>query len=178
MKKFKALLPVLLFLLMFLFTSFFNKQNQTPMLNTKKVAQIGIIVADIEKAVEGYSKLLGMEKPDIFLAENPADNPTTYKEKLTEGGCRLAFFDMENIQIELIQPVGGPSTWNDFLEETGGGIHHIAFWIEDMEGKISDLKRLNINEVQHGGWTGGQYSYLETPGEMGIFIELLENLND
>ena len=36
---------------------------------------------------------------------------------------------------------------------------------------------VKIKELQHGGWDGGRYSYLETSPELGIYIELLENLN-
>lgn len=146
------------------------------MLDTKAMAQVGIIVPDIQKAAESYAKLFDMETPDIVMAENPADNPTTYMGQLTDAGCKLAFFNLENIQLELIEPVGKPSTWNDFLEETGGGIHHIAFWIKGMDGQLKKLKIMGINEVQHGGWDGGQYSYVETPDDMAVIIELLEDL--
>jgi methylmalonyl-CoA epimerase len=169
---------VLIFTSGVLSSAFIMQKKQNDMLNTKKMAQVGIITSDIEKAVESYSKLFGIEKPDIIMAENPSDNPTTYKGELTDGSCKLAFFNLENIQLELIEPVGKPSTWNDFLEETGGGIHHIAFWIKGMDGQLKKLKMMGIKEVQHGGWTGGQYSYVEAPKEMGVIIELLENFNE
>jgi methylmalonyl-CoA epimerase len=161
-----------------IFSSFIINQKKDDMLESKKMAQVGIIVPDIEKAVTSYAKLFGVDEPDIIQAANPEDNPTTYKGELTDASCKLAFFNLENIQLELIEPIGKPSTWNDFLEKTGGGIHHIAFWITGMDGQVKKLKMLDIDEVQHGGWDGGQYSYLETPENMGIVIELLENFND
>lgn len=161
------------------FSSFVNMPSlKKNLLGTKKVAQIGIIVKDIETASASYASLLGVEKPEIVMAENPADNPTTYKGKLSNGSCKLAFFNLDNMQLELIEPVGEPSTWKEYLDETGGGIHHIGFWIKDMDKKLKDLEILGIKEVQHGGWTGGQYCYAEAPDDMGIILELLENFNE
>ncbi len=159
-------------------SSFINNHKENSMLDTKRVAQVGIIVPDIDKAAEAYAKLFGLEVPEIIQAQNPENNPTTYKDKLTEASCRLAFFNLENIQLELIQPLGKPSTWNDFLEETGGGIHHIAFWVKGMNGQLKKLKMMGMKEVQHGGWKGGQYSYVETSEDMAVIIELLENLSE
>lgn len=177
-KSFQIFILVFVFLVGMLLTSFIKNQKEDSMIDSKKMAQVGIIVPDIEKATRSYARLFGVETPEIVQAENPEDNPTTYKGGLSDASCLLAFFNLENIQLELIQPLGKPSTWNDFLEETGGGIHHIAFWIEGMDGQLKKLKMMGINEVQHGGWTGGQYSYVETPEDMGIIIELLENLNE
>ncbi len=180
MKKSLTQIPVLILVFLggVILTSFINNNNNDLMIDSKTMAQVGIIVPDIEKAAKAYATLFGVETPDIIQAENPEDNPTTYRGELTDASCLLAFFNLENIQLELIQPLGKPSTWNDFLEKTGGGIHHIAFWIKGMDGQLKKLKMKGIEEVQHGGWTGGQYSYVETPDDMGIIIELLENLNE
>ncbi len=149
-------------------------------LQTQEMAQVGIVVPDIEKAKKAYAKLFGVDVPNTIQAENPADNPTTYHGKKTEGSCYLAFFRLENIQLELIEPIGENSTWAEFLESTGGkgGIHHIAFWIKGMDGQVKKLQMSGMKEVQHGGWTGGQYSYVEGTEGMGVLIELLENLNE
>lgn len=175
--KHNVTLPVL-FSLVFLFASPAYMAEDKLMLDTKKMAQVGIIVPDIEKAAAAYARLFGVDTPNIIQAANPADKPTTYQGELTEGSCFLAFFNLENIQLELIQPIGGESTWAEFLERTGGGIHHIAFWIKGMDGQVKKLQMQGFQEVQHGGWDGGQYSYLESPKDMGVIIELLENLNE
>ena len=159
-----------------LFSGFMLKKNKTK--KNKKMAQVGIIVGDIDKAAEKYAALFNMDKPDIIIAENPEDNPTTYKGELTEATAKLAFFNLENIQLELIEPVGKPSTWNKLIKKTGGGIHHIAFWIDGMKMQVSHLESLGMKAVQHGGWTGGQYSYVESEKDMAVIIELLENFND
>lgn len=164
-----------------LFTLFTTSliMSAEPVLPTKNMAQVGIVVPDIEKAKIAYAELFGMEVPDTIQAENPDDNPTTYNGKLTEGSCYLAFFNLENIQLELIEPIGTSSTWAEFLDSTQGkgGIHHIAFWIKGMDGQVKKLQMSGMKEIQHGGWTGGQYSYVEGSEGMGVILELLEDLS-
>lgn len=170
--------PQKFLVVLFLIASPILLAEKQVMLDSKKMAQVGIVVPDIRKAAEAYARFFGVDTPDIIQADSPADNPTTYRGKRTEGSCYLAFFNLENIQLELIEPIGKNSTWHEFLAKTGGGIHHIAFWIKGMDGQVKQLQMMGLQEVQHGGWDGGQYSYLETPAEMGILIELLENFNE
>jgi 4-hydroxyphenylpyruvate dioxygenase-like putative hemolysin len=59
-------------------------------------------------------------------------------------------FYTESVTIELIEPVGGPSTWQDFLETKGEGIHHIAFEIKRMEKKIRLLAGKDMPLLQTG----------------------------
>ena len=71
-----------------------------------------------------------------------ARRPRTYLgEPLPEDvGLKVARFRLENIEIELVEPVGGPSTWHDTLAERGPRVHHIAFEVEDSGQTIADLE--------------------------------------
>ena len=43
----------------------------------------------------------------------------TFRGKPSRGRAKLAFFKLENVTIELIQTLGGHSTWQDFLDKHG-----------------------------------------------------------
>ena len=90
-------------------------------------------------------------------------------------GAKLAFFELGNIQLELIEPYGGPSVWQDFLDETGGGIHHIAYHVDDMETAIEKCKAFGMELVQYGkyGDASGAYAYFDASAQLGCCIELL-----
>jgi hypothetical protein len=85
----------------------------------------------------------------------------------------LAFFRLENITIELIEPIGGPSTWREFLEKNGEGVHHIAFRVGNMKEKVMLLEKHGMSEVQRGDFTGGAYSYVDSEKQLGVLLELL-----
>ena len=71
--------------------------------------------------------------------------------------------------------MGGPSTWQEFLDTKGEGIHHIAFNIKGMKSYIKAFEENGIPMVQHGGWDTGEYSYMDGSNNLALIIELLEH---
>jgi methylmalonyl-CoA epimerase len=144
-------------------------------INSKKVTQVAIIVKDIDKARTAWASVLGMPVPEISIAESHESRPTLYKQKPTDAKSKLAFLRMENLQIELIQPLGGNSTWQEYLDKYGEGIHHIAFNVTDINGVEKKFEAIKMPTVQRGGWNGGAYSYIDASSDLGCILELLEN---
>jgi 4-hydroxyphenylpyruvate dioxygenase-like putative hemolysin len=79
------------------------------------------------------------------------------------------------VDLELIEPVGKPSTWHDQLDERGEGLHHIAFEIGGMSDRIAYLGARGLPLVQRGEYPGGRYAYLDGNAQLGAILELLEN---
>ena len=152
------------------------KKTEGSLIDNKKITQVGIIVEDIEKAADAWSSFLGMEEPPrMSIAEGHESKPTMFKGNPSNAKAKLAFFKLDNLTIELIEPLEGPSTWREFLEEKGPGIHHIAFNVEDMAHSVHVFGEAGIQEVQHGGWGTGEYAYMDGSGSLELIIELLEN---
>lgn len=141
----------------------------------KSVCQIGIIVRDIEEASEAWAKLLGVEVPQYILTEPVEEAHTCYRGKPAEGRAKIALFQMENLWLELIEPVSGPSAWQEFLETNGPGVHHIAFQVKDMDEQIALFEGKSLSLLQRGEFSGGCYAYLDTEAKLGTTVELLEN---
>lgn len=151
-------------------------KESTALIPDKQMMQVGIIVKDIDKSARHWATFLGEEKvPDIILAAESKLNPTEYQGKPTDASAKLAFFQLDNITVELIEPVGGPSTWQEFLDTRGEGIHHIAFNIKGMKTYIKSFGESGIPMVQHGGWNTGEYSYMDGSENLALIIELLEH---
>ncbi len=82
---------------------------------------------------------------------------------------------MGQVDIELIQPVGEPSPWQDHLDQHGDSLHHIAFQIHGMKEKVAYLDSKGFPLVQRGEYTGGRYAYIDGSAQLGCILELLEN---
>ncbi len=153
-----------------------SQKKSEALIPKKEMVQVGIIVEDIEVAAEHWAQFLGLETiPNISTALGSQLNPTEYRGKPSSATARLAFFNLDNITIELIEPDGKPSTWQEFLETRGAGIHHIAFNVEGMDRYIQNFEAQGIPMVQHGGWDTGEYSYMDGSDNLALIIELLEN---
>ncbi|MEM2913835.1 MAG: VOC family protein [Candidatus Bathyarchaeia archaeon] len=139
----------------------------------KRIVHIAIIVKNIEKARTVWADLLGVEKPPIVETESWESTHMMFKGAPSKGRAKLSFFNFENVVLEFIQPIGTESTWHDFLEKTGEGLHHIAFEVEDMDKMLDKFKKMGIEIEQKGDFKGGSYVYIDSKNKLGTLIELL-----
>lgn len=144
-------------------------------LGTTTITQVGIIVGDIEAKARAWSEILGLPMPEIRETAGYDLTRAEYDGQPTNARARLAFFNLGQVQVELIEPIDGPSTWRDQLERHGDSLHHIAFRIQGMGEKVAYLAGHGIPLVQRGEYTGGRYAYLDGVGQLGTILELLEN---
>jgi len=144
-------------------------------LGSRAICQVGLIVRDIERSSAAYADLFGMEVPEWTLTDAYESAHTEYHDQPTAARAKLAFFDLGQVSLELIEPVGAPSTWREFLETHGEGMHHIAFHIQGMEEQLTILADKGMLAVQHGDYTGGRYAYVDAVPQLGLILELLED---
>lgn len=140
------------------------------------ITQVAIVVRDIDRARQAYADIFGVPVPEVILTDGVDKANTRYKGEPTDARAKLAFIPMGSLQLELIEPVGGPSTWQEFLDQHGEGIHHIAFHIEGMDEVLLTLQGRGVPTVQRGDYTGGRYAYVDgVAAGLGAVIELLSN---
>jgi methylmalonyl-CoA/ethylmalonyl-CoA epimerase len=139
------------------------------------VVQVGVIVRDIEKAAAAYADFLGVAVPKWFWTDTEDIAHTQFKGKLTPARAKLAFIELKNITLEIIEPDQNPSTWREFLDTKGEGIHHIAFEIKRMDEKVALLGKKGMPLLQKGDYEGGRYAYIDGTAKLGLTLELLEN---
>ena len=150
-------------------------------LGTHMLAQVGFIVKDVEETKKKWAAFLGVDVPPTQPIGDYAVTQTTFQgEPAPEAYCWMAFFDVgPNLQLELIQPNEKPSTWRNYLDEHGEGIHHVAFQIKDSKAMVASAEAAGLKLVQHGtyGDGSGEYNYLDAP-ELKCIVELLESYNN
>jgi catechol 2,3-dioxygenase-like lactoylglutathione lyase family enzyme len=141
------------------------------------ITQIGIVVRDVEAKARAWSETFGLPMPEIRMTGPYEDTHAEYRGAPTQARAKLAFFRFENITIELIEPVGEPSTWAEQLERHGDSIHHIAFslgGVERMMAKLPALEGAGLTLVQRGDWQpNGRYLYLDGVDRLGAILEML-----
>jgi methylmalonyl-CoA/ethylmalonyl-CoA epimerase len=144
-------------------------------LGTTTVTQVAIVVHNIEEKARAWADVLGMPVPEIIITDTVDKAQTQYRGESTEARAKLAFFHLGQVSLELIEPMGAPSTWQEHLDKYGESIHHIAFEIKGMQDKITYLAGKGVPLVQKGEYTGGRYAYSDGMAKLGAVLELLEN---
>ena len=128
-----------------------------------KVDQIGIVVKDIETTMKFYEKMFGIEPfPTVESYVNSAK-------------LKIGLFQLGEVQIELIQVVEGESIHSRFLEEKGEGLHHLGFFVEDIEKELARLEKEGIKVLERGEVLGTvKFAYLFTEKTLGVVLELIQ----
>ena len=146
-------------------------------LGATTVAQIGLVVNDIEKTGQKFADFFGVERPPVVGSGPDEIVKAQVHGEPSTASCKMMFFDAGNIQIELIEPDEQPSVWRDVLNEKGPGLHHIAFQIKDAKGQMKTLAEEGYPTLQSGNYGdgSGMYAYVDMRTDLNLIIELLES---
>jgi methylmalonyl-CoA/ethylmalonyl-CoA epimerase len=144
----------------------------------KGVAQVAIIVKDLEEAVENYWKLFGVGPWHFYTYGKPLVKRMTYHGEPADYKMRLALGNLGPLRIELIEILEGNTVYADFVKEHGYGVHHWGVLVEDIDKAIAEAEAAGLTMTMDGAGFGrdgdGHYAYLNTEDKLGITIELIE----
>ena len=103
--------------------------------------QIAFIVRDLDAALERYSAMLGAGPWHCWTLHAENHTEEQYMGGPTDYVTRLALTSGDEIQLELVQPVKGPSIHADWLNEHGEGFHHLGYIVNSVADTIAEMPR-------------------------------------
>ena len=124
-------------------------------LNLPQVSQIGVVVRDMDRAVDYYESIFGLGPFTVY--EFVPDKHWYMEEpsplKLLMG--KAMWGDME---WELLQPLEGKSLHQEFLDTHGEGLQHLGFNVKDYDETFGRMKQAGFQPLIR------VESYVETYG--------------
>jgi methylmalonyl-CoA/ethylmalonyl-CoA epimerase len=146
----------------------------------KRIVQIGIVVGDRDRTTQLLTTLFGIGP--FRLVDWPDRPESKYYYRGVEEQVRIkqAFVQLGDVEVELIQPVEGRNAYQDFLDETGGGIHHVLFEVKDIDPVIQELAKSGVTVLQSGTGIrpGTRWALLDTQKLLGFLVELRHRPGD
>ena len=142
------------------------------------IAQIALVVKDLDKTVENYWKIFGIGPWHFYTYEKPFVKNMTYMGEDADYSMRIALSYFGPMRIELIEVIEGNSIYKDFVEEKGYGVQHLGILVKDMQSTIQQAEEMGFTVIQDGSGFGlngdGHYAYLDSEEDFGITFELIE----
>jgi methylmalonyl-CoA/ethylmalonyl-CoA epimerase len=143
------------------------------------VDQLGIVVRDLDAALERYYDLmpsLGEWRCYTYSSETVAQ--LTYRGSEEAYAMKLALAS-RSPQIELIEPISGPNIYREWLDEHGEGPHHVGVYVDSLGDACKRFQLSGLEPIQTGhGFgadrEGGGYAYFDTREIVGVIVELIE----
>ena len=117
-------------------------------MSVERIAHIGIAVESIEKWIGYYKDVLGLEYGG--------------SEEVAEQKVRVAFLKIGESQIELLEPTSEDSPIAKFLEKRGGGIHHVAVKVDDIDAALTRHQEAGARArfpCEGHGWSEGTFPF-------------------
>jgi len=141
----------------------------------KRPVQIGIVVPDLDRATQLLTSLFGIGPFRFIEWPNRVDSKYFYRGNEEHIKIRQAFVQVGPLELELIQPMEGDrNAYREFLEQKGGGIHHVLFDVDDMDQVVRSLSEKGVGVLQTGTGIrpGTRWALLDTQEWVGFLLEL------
>ena len=142
----------------------------------KNADQVGIVLDDLDKFLEMMEEFLGISGFEVVeYPSKGTDAEILYHGQASGFKAKIAFKDLGNFQVEVIQPIEGPSIYQDFLDERGSGLHHIRFTSESFYEICDYLESQGIKQIASGRGVHGssRWAYYDTSKVLqGLIIEI------
>ena len=129
----------------------------------EQIDHVGIAVSDLERALAVFRDTFGM--------------PLVHREVVEEQGVEAALLDVGDSHIELLLPLGEETPVGRFVAKRGGGLHHVAYRVADVDATLEQLRAAGvplIDEQPRVGIRKSRVAFLHPSGTASVLTELVE----
>ena len=133
----------------------------------KGVNHIGIAVRSLDEQRAFYEGVLGARFECI--------------EEVKSQKVRVAFYALgladNPVRLELLEPTSPDSPIAQFIEKRGEGLHHVAYTVTDIAGRLTALHQAGvrlIDEYPRAGAHGSLIAFVHPKASNGVLTELGE----
>lgn len=135
------------------------------MMKIEKIDHVGIAVESIDSWIAYYRDVLGLKYAG--------------SEEVAEQKVHVAFLTIGESRLELLEPTSPDSPLMGFIEKRGGGgIHHIAVKVDDIEEALARHKKAGarlIDEKPRFGAHSTKIAFIHPKSSGGVLIELCQS---
>lgn len=151
------------------------KHMATP-LKQEQFIQITIVVDDIRRAAKAWAAVLDIPEPEIWVnhLQSNGEYPYTYRGKESPCDLQMCVIDMGSWVLELHQVDQEPSTFREFQDKHGQGVHHIGFEVGDARDEvIKELKDMGFDtERTIGVYPGSSWTIVDSENVLGVNLNI------
>lgn len=144
--------------------------------DSRNIIQLGIMTDDffgtLDKIIEKY----GIGPWDTYVhSEDTLQDPILkegYCEPHFKFHCGVAM--MDNIQLEVIQPLYGVPFYSNFLEKSGPGLHHFKEKVapEKFDAVIQHYADMGMPPIFGARLFESRFTFVDTLSTLGFQLEI------
>jgi methylmalonyl-CoA/ethylmalonyl-CoA epimerase len=127
-----------------------------------KVNHVAIAVADLDGALAFWRDALGLQLDHV--------------EDVPSQKAAVAFMPIGDTEVELVKPTAEDTGVAKFIAERGGGMHHLCFEVDDIEGMLAQLKAKGVRLINETPLElpGRKMAFVHPKSTNGVLVELYQ----
>ena len=106
----------------------------------KRIDHIGVAVEDLDAAIKLYERGFEME--------------LVHRETVESQGVEAVLLDVGEGHVELLSPLGPDTPVGKFIAKNGGGLHHVAYSVDDIEKTLAQVEAAGMKMIDRTPRTG------------------------
>jgi methylmalonyl-CoA/ethylmalonyl-CoA epimerase len=132
------------------------------MAKVKKINHIAVVVEDIDSSLAFWEGALGIKLGKV--------------EAVPAQKAKVAFLPVGDGEVELVQPTDPDSGTAKFLNDCGGGMHHLCLEVDDIARMLAQLKEKGIRLINEAPleMEGRKIAFIHPKSASGVLVELYE----
>ena len=137
--------------------------SMTTVCTVNHIDHVGIAVKEIGTALEFFQGVFGAPPSEVTV--------------LADQGVRATLIQVGQTRLELLEPLAPDTPVGRFIESHGEGLHHLAFNVSDLPGKLNMLDAQGFRLIDHEPREGlsGNIAFIHPSSVFGILTELVES---
>jgi methylmalonyl-CoA/ethylmalonyl-CoA epimerase len=131
-----------------------------------KINHVAIVVSDIDESLKFWRDAMGID--------------LHHTEDVPSQKAMVAFLPLGDSEVELVKPTTEDSGVAKFLAEKGGGMHHLCFEVDDIAGKLEELKEKGVRLIDETPreLPGRKMAFIHPKSTGGVLVELYEVISN
>jgi methylmalonyl-CoA/ethylmalonyl-CoA epimerase len=128
----------------------------------RRIHHLGVAVRDLEEAFDTYTRLFDAE--------------LEHRDRLEEQGVEAIAITVGDSRVELLGALGEDTPVGRFLAKRGPGMHHVAYWVDDIGAALEDLAGEGaqlIDEHPRRGLYGLEVAFVHPDSVHGVLAEVV-----
>lgn len=127
-----------------------------------KINHVAVAVPDVDGALNFWRDALGL------CVDHIEDVPSQKSQ--------VVFIPVGESEVELVKPTSDDSGVAKFVAERGGGMHHLCFEVDDIEGMLAQLKEKGVRLINETPQElpGRKVAFVHPKSANGVLVELYQ----
>ena len=140
------------------------------------VIQIGIVVQCAATTARRYQELLGLSDWHFNEVDTEHGKGANFRSsnKPIVARANIAWIQLGNVELELIEPRDEESVYAKFLREKGPGIHHVMFEAVQYDDCIKRMQTNAVPVLGSGELQHNRFHLFDTQADLGVICEIAE----